>query len=133
MDFEYDVLFLVGDVGAQTDVSRAMAFTVDRKPSAEATPKIPGPIDIEIRFSGDSLRAYQHNVMPRIDLKVANGKSPGQSVKKTDTGDFLVSVTIRPDGEAPVDLELFLEHDDKKLTEKFSYLCPARQAEIPKE
>lgn len=133
MDFEYDVLFHVGDVGAQTNVSRATAFTVDRKPSAESTPEIPGPIDIEIRFSGDSLREYTHNVMPRLDLKVANGKSPGQSVKKTDTGDFLATVTIQPDGDAPVDLELFLKHEDKKLTENFSYLCPARQATIPKE
>ena len=133
MDFEYDVSFLIGDVGEESFVAKATAFTVDRKPSAEAAPEIPGPIDIEIRFAGEASQTYKHNVMPRLDLKVANGKSPGQSVRLSDTGDFLVNVTIQPDGDAPVDLELFLEHDDKKLTENFSYLCPARQAEIPKE
>ena len=133
MDFEYDVSFLIGDIGEESFVAKATAFTVDRKPPTEAAPKIPGPIDIEIRFAGEASQQYKHNVMPRLDLKVVNGKSSGQSVRRTDTGDFLVSVTIEPDGEAPVDLELFLEHESKKLTEVFSYLCPARQAEIPKE
>ena len=134
MDFEYDVSFLIGDVGAESFVAKATAFTVDRKPSTEAAPKIAGPIDIEIRFAGEASQQYKHNVMPRLDLKVVNGKSSGQSVKRSDTGDFLVAVTVQPDGEAPVDLELFLEHDGKKLTEVFSYLISvhARQAEIPR-
>lgn len=137
MDFEYDVSFLIGDTGEQKFVARATAFTVDRKPpsasSAESAPEKPGPIDIEIRFSGEALKTYRHNVMPYLNLKVANGKSSGQSVRSTETGDFLVTVTINPDGESPVDIELFLEHQNKKLTETFLYLCPARQAEIPKE
>ena len=133
MDFEYDVSFLIGDVGEQQGVARATAFTVDRKPSTEAAPDKPGPIDIEVRFSGDALREYKGNVMPRLDLKVANGKSIGQSVRETDTKDFLVTITIQPDGDAAVDIFMFLENEDKALTEKFLYLLPARQAEIPKE
>ena len=133
LDFEYDVSFLIGDIGEQKFVARATAFTVDRKQSSPSSPQKPGPIDIEIRFSGDALSNYKHNVMPDLDLKVANGRSNGQSVRATDTGDLLVTVTLQPDAEAPVDLELFLQHEGEKLTETFLYLCPARQAEIPKE
>jgi glucans biosynthesis protein len=124
MDVEYNVKFLVGDVGEHNKLARATSFSVDRSD---------GKLKLAVRFAGGVVEKYQQDTMPNLHLKVVRGRSVGQSVERTDTKDLMAIVTLEPEGDAPIEIEMLLQHDGEPLTETFLYVCPTKQPAIPKK
>ena len=124
MDVEYNVKFLVGDVGEHNKLARATSFSVDRSE---------GQAKLQVRFAGGAVEKYQAQVVPTMQLKVVRGSSVSQIVERTDTKDILAGAVLEPDSDAPMEIEMVLTHDGEALTETFLYVCPAQQPVIPKK
>ena len=124
MDVEYNVKFLVGDVGEHNTLGRATSFSVDRSD---------GQIKLAVRFADGAIEKVQHDAMPKIQLSVVRGRSVSQSVERTDTKDLMAIATLEPEGDAPMEIEMLLQRDGEALTETFLYVCPTKQPVIPKK
>ncbi len=124
MDVEYNVKFLVGDVGEHNTLARATSFSVDR---------FGDRIKLTVRFADGAIEKYQQDVLPKVKANVTRGRLMGQAVERTDTQDMLATITLVPDSDAPMEIEMLLEHEGEALTETFLYVCPAKRPVIPKK
>ena len=123
MNIEYNVNFFVGDVGEHDTLGRATSFAVERSN---------GQIELEVRFAYGAIEQYRADPLPTVKANVVRGRLIEQRVERTDTKDLMATVVLKPDGDAPMEIELLLAHKGKQLTETFLYVCPTKKPVIPK-
>ncbi|QDT02244.1 Glucans biosynthesis protein G precursor [Rubripirellula lacrimiformis] len=119
----YTVEFFAGDPPAHNLLARATNFAVDRGQQGD-------PIEIEVRFAGMSLRTLPESVPPRIQADVLRGQVTAQKVTRTETGDWLLTATVIPAEDAPVELAWQLFSGDDAVSEEFRYLLPPSEPEF---
>lgn len=118
LDFEYDLSFFGGSHPDQTDVGQATAFELDRTKSG---------IEMEIRFHGGPLEDIEPDAEIDFQVQTVRGEIDKPTAKKTETGDWLVQVKLKPTEDAPMELQLGLMHQGEQITETFVYLCPPEE------
>ncbi len=104
-------------------LGRATNLAVDRK-SAEDS------IGMEIRFAGESLRVLPRDCQLRLESDTIRGELNNHKLTKTETGDWILTASVRPDGKEPVELSWQLFVDGQAVSEQFRYLLPSSEPEF---
>ncbi len=115
MKLQYDVLFFPGDRPDQTYAARATNFSVDRKAN--------DTIKLTVRFAGAAVKQMCDGTIS-IDASFVRGELISKSIVPTDTSDWLATLVFRPTEEAPVEISMSLMDVNRRLSERFMYLCP---------
>ena len=115
LTLEYDVLFFPGDHSQEKTIARATDFSIQRKNDA---------IDLTVRFSGDAGKDLE---AVSIHESLVRGMLVSKTAKKTDTGDWLVTLRFRATENAPIELGLTLKDNECTVSEQFMYLCPDKE------
>ncbi|MDA8745374.1 glucan biosynthesis protein [Rubripirellula amarantea] len=115
LDLEYELSFFGGSHPDETEVGQATAFTLERGKDG---------IEMEIRFHGGSLADIDPDDDIEFEIRTIRGEVDKPSITKTETGDWLVGVKLKPSQQAPMELRLGITHLGERVTESFVYLCP---------
>ncbi|WP_442509339.1 glucan biosynthesis protein [Novipirellula sp. SH528] len=118
LELSYQVSFFPGDRSDQTEVARATYFDVQRQD---------GFIAMDIRFAGEAIATRKKKTV-NVDVATIRGEVVSASANRTDTGDWIAHLLVRPTEDAPVELSVTLMDAKpgvkRKLSERFVYLCP---------
>ncbi|GAA4460710.1 glucan biosynthesis protein [Novipirellula rosea] len=121
LELDYQVSFFPGDRSNQTYVARATYFDVQRQDEFVA---------LDIRFAGETIAKRKQGTV-NVDVATIRGEVISASADRTDTGDWIAHLLVRPTEDAPVELSVTLidaKIDAKrKLSERFVYLCPDKE------
>ncbi|WP_182865560.1 glucan biosynthesis protein [Rhodopirellula sp. JC639] len=118
-NLDYTVGFFAGDHGDQTYVGRATNFSLKRSESNH-------DVEIAIRFAGTAVAQMSATSGVHVDVETIRATVVKKSAKRTDTGDWIVTVTLRLTEDAPAEISVRLLDAGRALTEQFRYLCPPR-------
>lgn len=118
MDIEYTLRIFPGDVPEQVAVARATKFSVQRQQDQ---------IDIKIHFTPaaatDTPRPITVDSLI-VDASLVRGELISKTAEQSSSGDWIVSISMHPTEQSPVELGVTLMHGGKKISERFTYLCP---------
>ncbi|OYP33924.1 glucan biosynthesis protein [Rhodopirellula sp. MGV] len=115
LDFEYTVSFFAGDPEIERCVAKATNLSVTRSE---------GLAEIEIRFAGDAIKDLPDDRTLEVQTAAIRGKVTSQSIRPTETGDWVLTSIVDPDETGPVELSWTLVHDGKVVSEEVAYLLP---------
>ncbi len=119
----YTVEFFAGDPPAHNLLARATNLDVDRNPTSSL-------IGVEIRFAGPILHALPESAPPEVKFNAIRGKITRSKVKRTDTGDWVLTADVTPTEDAAVELSVQLFSGDEPVSEEFRYLMPPSEPEF---
>lgn len=120
---DYKVSFFAGDHGDQNSVARATNFELERDYEGDE-------ITMAIRFSGEALRRLDQTSDSSLKVASRNGVMIEETMKRTVSGDWIVTILMAPKTDSPIDLSVQIEADGSPVTETFSYLCPPQQPQF---
>jgi glucans biosynthesis protein len=123
VELSYTLDFFAGDPSDHNVLGRATNLSVNRDSSD-------GVIAMEVRFAGTALRVLPADAAIEIKANAGRGEIQSRELTKTDTGDWLLSVHVRPEGKEPVELEWQLFSDEHAVSEQFRYLLPPKEPEF---
>ncbi|MCC9603572.1 glucan biosynthesis protein [Stieleria sp. JC731] len=115
LQLEYTVSFFAGDPSIKTKVARATNLKVTRSE---------GLAEIEIRFAGPAVKQLDEDAELEIKTSAIRGKITSQSIKRTETGDWVLTSIVDPDESGPVELSWTLVYEDESVSEEVAYLLP---------
>ncbi len=119
--FEYTVDFFGGVHAAETNVAQATGFELDRKEDS---------IEMTIRFAGDAIAKITQSADIEIAVATIRGEVISKKVEKTETGDWLLKLDLKPSEPAPMELKATLRVSGKPVSETFAYLLPHKEPEF---
>ncbi len=121
LELEYSVSLFAGEPPHHVRLARATDLQVERSESS---------IRLTIRFSGAALRTLTTDDPPTIAGDILHGRFQSQRARRTDTGDWIVTADVVPDGQASPELSLQLRHQQKPVSESFGYLLPPKEPQF---
>lgn len=117
----YCVEFFAGDPPDHNQMAKATNLSVDRSDDC---------IAMEIRFAGPAIRSLAAEDQPEIKSNSVRGKLYETKISRTDTGDWILTTSIAPEGDAPVEIDLQLLSNGQIVSERFTYLLPPVEPEF---
>lgn len=118
LKFGYRVDIFGGTHPDETNVARATNFTIERPETEDQ------PIEMTIRFAGGRIADLDDDAAVEVTMATIRGEVKKKSLKKTETGDWLLALELKPTENAPMELRVGLRHEGEAVTETFAYLCP---------
>ncbi|MCD0459408.1 glucan biosynthesis protein [Roseiconus lacunae] len=118
LELRYTVSFFAGDVAKQKDIGRATNLSVKRSE---------GLAEIEVRFAGHDLQLLEEQDHVTVVSSSIRGKITSESLRRTETGDWVLRSIVAPEESGPVELSWKLTHDGKAVSEEVAYLLPDQQ------
>ncbi len=118
LKFGYRVDIFGGTHPDESNVARATNFQIER-PETEGQ-----PIEITIRFAGGPIANLDDDANVELVVSTIRGEVKKRSLKKTETGDWLLVLDVTPTENAPMELRVGLRHEGEPITETFAYLMP---------
>ncbi|MEM6688965.1 MAG: glucan biosynthesis protein, partial [Planctomycetota bacterium] len=122
-ELQYRLEFLWGTLKRHNQLARATALSIKRLDSSGEN----AAIGLELRFHGAELDKLPPKANLETNLVTIRGELVGQKVQKTDTGDWLVELRLRPTEDAPIELRVQLSRDGLPVSEEVAYLLPNKE------
>jgi len=83
-------------------------------------------VHLSIEFKGPSLADLAPETAVNTQLQTIRGEVLHQEIVRRPNGRWTLKLVIRPESEAPFEIQVCLKDVNRKLTETWAYLCPVK-------
>lgn len=118
LTFGYRVDIFGGTHPDETNVAHATNFQIERPVTDDE------PIEMTIRFASGPIANLADDATIEVMMSTIRGHAEKKSLQKTETGDWLLTLELKPTENAPMELRVGLRHEGQPITETFAYLMP---------
>ncbi|WP_175517148.1 glucan biosynthesis protein G [Planctomicrobium piriforme] len=115
VDLSYRISFFSGD-RPDHDLAKGVAHRVTRQQ--------PGQMQVEIDFRGPLLAERSEANPPNVQVVSIRAAVTSTACRKLADGTWTAVLDVKPTGEGPFELMVFLKDGERELTETWAYLCP---------
>ncbi|MCG6156894.1 glucan biosynthesis protein [Rubinisphaera margarita] len=83
-------------------------------------------VRLSIEFKGQSLADLAAETAVHTQLQTIRGEVLHQEIVRRPNGRWTLELVIRPESDAPFEIQVCLKDANRKLTETWAYLCPIK-------